>query len=74
MGTEINQNLKQSCGNMYICVKTKEMMEIAFEGFTIQPFPNKIYGTTHICMTQEAFDKMVMDYLKFKLTGETSDP
>lgn len=74
MGTEIDQNLKKSCGNIYIHVNTKEMKEIAFEGFETESFPNTVYGMTHICMTQEAFDKMVMNYLKFKLTGETSAP
>lgn len=72
MGTQIG-SIKLSCGNVYISVKTQEMKEIAFEGFQTETHPNTSYGMTHIAMTQEAFDKMVQDYIKFKLTGEITE-
>jgi hypothetical protein len=70
MGTQIG-NIKISNRNVYLAVNTKEMKEIAFEGFTTETYPNTSYGSTHICMTQEAFDNMVQDYIRYKLTGET---
>lgn len=65
MGTEIGKNLKLSCGNVYLTVNKKEMLEQVYKGFTIE---GQFF--VHISMTQEDFDKMVMDYIKFKLTGE----